>query len=77
MIITIEEESQLGRLTVEIDHGCSLKPSAASFHSWPRSEIAASAGNFQAGRVPSRAWPAAFGCSVLNASGLVAVRCVN
>ena len=68
-------KSLAGRLTVEIGHGCSLKPSAAGSNL--HFETAASAGSSRAAQVPSQAWPVAFGSAVLNASVLVAKRLVK
>ena len=73
---TILGKSPADRLTVEIDRGCSLKPSAVGSHS-QHSKIVASADNFRSCQDPSQAWPVGFEFAVLNASVLVATRRVN
>ena len=74
---TILGKSPTDKLTVEIDRGCSLMPSAVGSHSSQHLKIVASADSFRSCQDPSQAWPVGFGFAVLNASVLVATRRVN
>ena len=78
MMNTIPERSPVGRLTVEIGRGYSLKPSSAGSH-WRHFVVAFAtyADSFQAGQDQSQAWPVTIGSAALNASVLDAMRRVK
>lgn len=72
----ILRESSTGRLTAGMtDRDCSLKLSAASFHS--QHSFASSADSLRTGQDPFQAWPAAFDFAALSASGLAAMKWIN
>lgn len=66
----------IDRLTVEMDRGCFLKLSAASYHLW-HFETASSADRFRVALDPSQAYFGASGFAVLSASGHFAMRSLS